>query len=381
MNEAPFDEKSYRPNESVDEFADQSVAAFAESVIWTAGDHGLESFYVYGLLCADGKIFAFAEGRIGRRDAGAHHIVCKISADNGRTWGETSFVVKSDAGETYSNPTPILNEKTGEIFLFYARNFANDRTELFLKTSVDAGASWSNPRNLTALFAGNRYGWTLHLPGPGHGIQTRTGRLIVPVWHRRALNFPAAERAYGISFVTSDDGGKTWKNGGAIPPDETQLNESRIVELNNGDLVLIARSGAFVASPKFFSKSADGGRSWSAPFIFDALSESFATDGGFVNLTDGREDRLIFLRPDGVVERKNLNVYYSGDVKKGWRKKTIYKGVAGYSDAAVLPDRSIGVIYGRDLLIDDADVEGNIRETVFARFNRKWLETAETRGK
>ena len=52
----------------------------------------------------------------------------------------------------------------------------------------------------------------------------------------------------------------------------------------------------------------------------------------------------------------------------------IYKGFTGYSDLIILPDESIGVIYGRDLIDEESDVEGNIKQTIFARFSLDWLK-------
>jgi Neuraminidase (sialidase) len=347
---------------------------FYESEIWRAGEDDLESFYVYGLLAANKTIFAFSEGRIERHDKSAHHIVLKKSTDNGETWSENQFVVTSRSGECFCNPTPIFDRINGNILLFYAQNHKNDESEIFLITSADNGRTWSAPQNLTALFDNNPYDWTLHLPGPGHGIQTREDRLIVQIWHRRPLSIAAVERNYGASVIFSDDAGGNWQTGGTIPLGSAQLNESRIVELAGGDLLLNARSGAFVTSPRYFSRSSDRGLSWSHPREVLSLKTAFATDSGLTNLHSNGKDLLILTRPNAADARRDLTVYVSGDEGKSWKNsKTIYKGFAGYSDAIVLPDGNIGVIYGRDLLDECADVEGNVRRTVFARFNSDWI--------
>lgn len=345
-----------------------------ESRIWTAGEDNLETYYVYGLVRAENKILAFAEGRIGRRDKDAHHIVLKISDNYGATWSANRFVARSEAGETFNNPTPVVNQKTGEIFLFYARNYDNEATDLFVTKSANAGETWSEAKKLTELFADNPWRWTLHLPGPGHGLQTRNGRLIVPIWHRRSLQFQADERNYGVSIIYSDNGGRRWKTGGTVPLGDAQLNESRIIELANGDLLLNARSGAFVTSPRYSSRSCDGGLNWSDSQKIEALPPAFATDSSFINLPTAAVETLIFVRPHATDTRKNLTVYSSTDAGKSWKiGKTIYAGVAGYSDAIVLECGDVGVIYGRDTLDENGDVEGNVRETVFARFGLDWL--------
>lgn len=345
-----------------------------ESEIWSAGEDDLETFYIYGLLAANDLIFAFSEGRIERHDKSAHHIVLKKSTDNGETWSENQFVVPSQNGECLCNPTPLFDRKNNNVLLFYAQNHENNASEIFLISSRDNGTIWTKPRNLTALFDTDSNDWTLHMPGPGHGIQTNDGRLIIQIWHRRELAFPVSERNYGVSVIYSDDAGETWQTGGNVPLDDAQLNESRIVELANGDLLLNARSGAFVKSPRYFSRSSDKGLSWTEPKEILSLQPAFATDSGFTNLQSNGNDFLIFTRPESADLRKNLTVYLSDDEGKSWKNsKIIYAGFTGYSDAVVLPDGNIGVIYGRDLLEETADFEGNVRQTMFARFNINWI--------
>lgn len=347
---------------------------FYENEIWSAGESGLETYYIYGLLAANSTVFAFSEGRIERHDKSAHHIVLKKSTDNGETWSENQFIVTSRNGECFCNPTPIFDRKNNNILLFYAQNYENNSSEIFLISSADNGVNWTKPRNLTGLFDNNSYDWTLHLPGPGHGIQMYNDRLIAQIWHRRELTFAASERNYGVSVIFSDDAGKTWQMGGTVPLGDEQLNESRIVELKKGDLLLNARSGAFVTSPRYFSRSSDKGLNWSAPQKVSSFQTAFATDSGFTNLQSSGKDLLIFTRPNASDTRRNLTVYVSEDEGKSWKNsKTIYAGFTGYSDAIILPDESIGVIYGRDLLDENADVEGNVRCTMFTRFNMEWI--------
>lgn len=347
---------------------------FFESEIWHTGEDDLETFYIYGLLAANETIFAFSEGRIRRRDKDPHHIVLKRSFDGGKTWQKNQFLVESRNGECFCNPTPIFERNTGKIFLFYAQNFDNNRSELFLISSNDNGETWLESQKITSLFENNLHNWTLHLPGPGHGIQLSNDRLILQVWHRREITFPVEERNYGISVIYSDDFGESWQNGGMIPIGTEKPNESRIVELTNGELLLNARSGAFSTSPRYFSRSFDKGLNLTKPQEIKSLSPAFATDSGFINVIEKGKDLLVFTRPKDESLRKNLKVYLSEDEGKSWKNsRTIYKGFAGYSDAVLLPHSSIGVIYGKDLIDGKSDVEGNVKKTIFANFTLDWI--------
>ena len=348
--------------------------AFLESEIWTAGEDGIESFYIYGLAAAGQTIFAFAEARIERHDKSPHHLVLKRSTDYGASWSKNHYLVVNQNGECFCNPTPLVDSHSGKIHLFYAQNFDNEASEIFVISSSDNGESWSVPGKITNLFEYNEHQWTLHLPGPGHGLRLTNGRQVLQIWHRRSLSFQAAERNYGISIIFSDDGGTCWQAGGTIPLGNAQLNESRIVELADGSLLLNARSGAFVISPRFFSRSTDQGMTWSEPQSAESLPPAFATDSGFANLQQEHRNLLILTRPAAVDSRKDLTVYLSRDEGSSWeRSKTIYAGATGYSDAVVLPDGSFGVIYGKDLLEAQGDAEGNVKSTMFARFSLDWL--------
>lgn len=350
-------------------------SSFTESLIWSAGEDGLESFYIYGLVSANNTVFAFSEGRIERHDKSPHHIVLKKSLDASGSWGKTQFVATARNNECFCNPTPIYERESKKLFLFYAQNFENARSELFLISSSDDGESWSAPQNLTALFDPNPYGWTLHLPGPGHGIQMTNGRLIVQVWHRRAISFSPEERNYAVSVIFSDDAGKTWQTGGIIPPGTAQLNESRIVEITPDELMLNVRSGAFVQSPRYFSKSFDGGLSWTKPSPVSSLPAAFGTDSGFANFQFQGRNCLLLTRPAAPQTRKDLTAYLSEDGGSSYgNSKVIYEGWAGYSDVVVLADNSLGAIYGRELIDENGDPEGNVKYTVFAKFDMAWLK-------
>jgi len=104
---------------------------------------------------------------------------------------------------------------------------------LLLATSGTAGAgrssatSWAGPQISTVGAAGlmapsvdafrPEYAWRVLATGPGHGIQTISGRLIIPVWlalgtggngHHPSVN----------SVIYSDDHGATWRRGALAVP-------------------------------------------------------------------------------------------------------------------------------------------------------------------
>lgn len=345
------------------------MSFFEQTDLWNAGDNGLETYYVYGIVEARGYLHVFAEGRIERHDRSPHHIVHRRSSDLGRTWEPTRIIVESKNGQCYANPVPVVTG-VGDLILLYALNTDNDASQLLIRRSIDDGESWSDAEDITHLFGDDAFERTLHLPGPGHGVRLTTGRTIFPVWRRRELKFAPEDRRYGISILASDDDGETFSVAADIEPGSEMINESRIVELADGSLLLNARSGAFVESTRYQSRSFDCGQAWSRPEKGN-LKPAFATDSSLVSLPNGV---LLFIRPDGIDLREDLTAHTSDDGGENWlRRKVLYRGPAGYSDATVLSDGSIGVVFGCDTLVPDGDVEGNVRRTVFARFDVDWL--------
>ncbi len=338
--------------------------------VWKQGDDGIFAFFVYGLTVTQkGSILVFAEARISSSaDDGPHHIVMRRSTDKGKSFSASRILVESRDGESWANPTAVQDRKTKQVFLFYALNEKNVGSRLFYICSKDDGLNWSQPTELTYLFEKNNNDWTFHLPGPGHGIQLNNKHLLVPVWHRRAVSFPANERRYGVNCLYSDDHGKTWKTGGDTPTGE--LNESQIVEQPNGDVLLIGRThagqnGAWQAAVT----SKDGGISWSNPIDYVEGLTGRVCDIGLTRHSF-KPDILLVSQPADLKKRKDLTVRMSRDGGKTWPvSKLLEEGGATYSDLAVLPDKTIVCLYGH------GGTEHMPQNVSLVRFDLSWLQT------
>ncbi|MGN7720491.1 sialidase family protein [Chitinophaga sp. 22620] len=337
------------------------------TVLWQANENNILAHFVYGLaVTKKGTILAFAEARITEsKDDGAHHLVLKRSTDGGKTF-YASTLVSSSNGQSWTNPTIVEDGKTRELFLFYALNHRNDSTQVFYITSKDDGLTWSAATEITRLFDGSPNGWTFHLPGPGHGIQLKNKRLVVPVWHRKAISFVAAERKYGVNCLYSDDHGKTWKVGEDAPVGE--FNESQIVEKKNGDILLIGRTysqqeGSFQA--KVVSR--DKGQSWSAPIMYDKGLTGAVCDIGLTRYAF-KPNIILVSQPADLKKRRDLTIRLSRDEGETWPvSRLLQEGGSTYSDLAVLPDKSIICLYGHG-------GAKHMPDTVsIARFSLKWL--------
>jgi sialidase-1 len=65
---------------------------------------------------------------------------------------------------------------------------------------------------------GKHYDWKVIATGPGHGIQIKSGRLVVPIW--LAYGKEGDHGPSAAATIFSDDHGKTWQAGDLCLPNE-----------------------------------------------------------------------------------------------------------------------------------------------------------------
>ncbi|SEG99973.1 BNR repeat-like domain-containing protein [Nonomuraea solani] len=356
---------------------------FAESTLWDSTVDPLASYHVYGLATLpDDTILACTEGRHEVCDAGPHDLLLRRSTDKGQTWSPSQAVVPSVNGQSYANPTFVVDRTTGEVFLFFGlcvrlpenTSCSSDSSTMYVISSKDGGLTWGARRELTGLFAHFPYNWAMHGPGPGHGIQLDSGRLLLSVAHRTIITgVPAAERHYGASTVYSDDHGATWKSGGEVPMGAglPVVGEARLVQRADGRVVMNSRPGSGGDWPRDVAVSQDGGLSWSLPTMEFSAGLFNGVDTGFLRYTGGQDvNRVLFSRPDAPM-RWNMTVSVSYDEGESLRySRTVHPGRSYYSDLARLSDGTIILLYGCD-----GDLDGSPRRVAAARFNLEWLTT------
>lgn len=340
--------------------------------VFVGGADGYNIYRIPSVIVGPrGTLLAFCEGRkFSSRDQSPTDMVLKRSTDGGRTWSAMQVVVPAVPCAAM-DPCPVVDRTTGTIWLAYDLwpELARDQTPqgVFRKpghgrdsitgwftTSRDDGASWSEPVNVTATTKQPEWAGFAH--GPGVGIQTRSGRLIIPGNH-----YYDNRRCF---VIFSDDRGQTWKLGGQIGP---KVSECQVVELADGRLLLNMRSyrGNHCRAVAY---SSDGGLTWTdfgdAPELIEPTCQ-----GSFLrySLADsGGKNRLLFCNPADAKQRIRLTVRLSYDEGKTWPvAKTIYEGSSAYCCLTVLPDGTIGCLFERD----------NYRKITFARFSLAYVIT------
>jgi len=319
--------------------------AAAESVdVFRAGEDGFHTFRIPALLATrKGTLLAFAEGRRGGRgDSGDIDIVLKHSADQGRTWSPIQTVADRGA-DTIGNPCPVQDRGTGRIFLPLTFNPGNvteaqmikrevdTRRTVFLTYSDDDGKTWAPLTEITDSV--RKPNWTWYATGPGVGIQTRKGRLIIPCDH------VAEGESNSVSHVFfSDDHGRTWHLGGEAP--EKGTNESQIVELRDGSLMLNMRSTRG-RNRRGVTRGTDGGATWSAVTWDETLIEPVCQASIIAH-----RGALYFSNPASSTKRELMTVRVSHDAGRTWSKgRVLHEGPAAYSCMAPLKNNMLGCLY------------------------------------
>ncbi len=342
--------------------------------VFVSGKNGYDTFRIPAIIKSKkGTLLAFCEGRKNSRsDTGNIDLVLKRSTDNGKTWGPLQVV--ADFGpHTIGNPCPVVDRKTGTIWLPLTKNLGNESERViqdgkskenrtvWLSKSTDDGKTWSKPIDISAQT--RKPNWTWYATGPGVGIQLKDGRLVIPCDHRVLKT-----RERGSHVIYSDDHGKTWHIGGRIVPD---MNECQVVELADGRLLMNMRSYQGKRR-RAIAISKDGGITWSKLKHHSQLIEPVC-QASLLRYTLAKKhdkNRLLFSNPAST-SRNKMTVRLSYDEGKTWPvSRLLWKGPAAYSNLVVLPDHTIGCLYERGK-------KSPYEKIAFARFTLDWLASGK----
>ena len=358
------------------------------SAVFPANSNGIVRHRIPGVVVTPkGTVLAYCEARRNNSsDWGEIEIHLRRSTDGGKTWGPGKQIAhagarlegnprKAAGGEreqTVNNPVAIVDRTTGAIEFVYCVNYAR----AFAMRSTDDGVTWSAPVDITATFEPfrDKYDWKVIATGPGHGLQLKSGRLVVPIW--LAYGKTGDHKPSAAATIFSDDHGRTWKAGDIALPNEGAFgdpNETMITTLSDGRVMLVARSVS-KSNRKLITMSADGATGWSTPKFHEQLWEPVCMASIIAH--PSKAGTLIFSNPHtlgrdssgkeipaGRGKRENLVIKLSRDDGTTWPvSRTLDAGPSAYSDLAVLSDGTVVCLYEKG------------SDIVAARFNLEWIE-------
>jgi sialidase-1 len=367
--------------------------------LFVAGQGGYDYYHIPGVaVTARGTVLAWCEARKAGGDWTKIDILLRRSIDDGRTWSEpTKFPevpgpkTKNPAALrlknvriddlTYNNPV-LIPDRDGTVHGLFCLEYMR----AFYIHSADDGVTWSVPVEITSAFEKYRsdYDWKVLATGPDHGIQLRTGRLVVQIWLSTGTG-GGAHRPSVTATIYSDDQGRTWQAGDvAVPCTDEWINpnETVAIELADGRVMLNVRNES-KSHRRLVTISPDGATGWSTPQFDDALLEPICM-GSIVRLStmaSSDKNRILFSNPDNLSrgdgkeeagkgrDRKNVTVKLSYDEGLTWPvSRSVEPRWSAYSDIAVTQRGTILCFYGR---AERSNFAGD--RLTLARFNLEWL--------
>ncbi len=373
---------------------------FETLTLFRAGENGYFCYRNSSLIVSPkGTVLVLAEARKRScRDWDDIDVVLRRSFDYGKTWTDVQVIV-DEGPHTMGNTCPVVDRETGTIWLPFCKN----NRSVFVMKSTDEGATWSEPVDITGSARDPAWGYVG--TGPGHGIQLKSGRLLIPSWADITpalipwagqigpesqklldlifhISLPLIWSSHWrgqsvqLSYVTfSDDHGATWKRG--EPLTENASDECEVVETMDGSLYMNMRSRQRTFR-RAYARSPDGGQTWSE-VRNDATLPEPSCQGSLVRFTDQesfRKNRVLLAHPSKTDARSHMTVRVSYDECRTWPvSRVVTAGPGGYSDLAVAPDMTVLLSYNvPPRRFGKAKVDwGTDTRIDLARFNLEWL--------
>jgi sialidase-1 len=354
--------------------------------LFDSGEGGYAIYRIPGIVVtAKGTVLVYCEARRSSgSDWGDIDILLRRSTDGGRTFDAARRIVTPPAdvpknpaavkqklgiGQiTVNNPVAVAS-RDGTVHFLYCIEYAR----CYYMRSDDDGVTFSPPVDLTPLLEQYRgeYDWMVVATGPGHGIELRNGRLIVPIWLSTGTG-GHAHRPSCVSTIYSDDGGKSWHRGQIVAnhPEPANPSETAVVELADGRVMLNFRNESS-RGLRAVSIGPDGAAGWGPVRYDEALPEPICM-ATLVRLDAGR---ILFANPHNPQDnkRRNLTVKLSEDDGRTWPiARSIEPGLSAYSDLAVGPDGTIYCFYERG-----SASGAQYGHLCLARCNLAWLKGTE----
>jgi CshA-type fibril repeat protein len=358
-------------NSAANTVAGNRVVLLANTLLFTPGDAGSNNYRIPAIItAADGSLITVTDKRWNHAGDLAAKIdpVVRRSTDNGKTWSAPLTIANFGGPNGAGDAVLVMDKPTGDLLClfvaekgFFASTSANPIKIQYCR-STDNGITWGAPVDITNQIYGAgcsnpiTQNWLGVFIGSGRAHQLRDGTIVAALTVR--------ETSGGINnyMMSSTDGGITWTPSTGIA--ETGGDEAKIVELNNGNLMMSIRN----AGTRRFNISTDKGLTWGTAYNQAGIMDPNC-DGDFIRYTstlDGYDKNRLLHTIPFAGNRTNVSVLMSTDEGTTWPvRKTIFSGASAYSSLTVLPDGTMGIYYENG--------ENSTYQMYFVRFSLNWL--------
>lgn len=356
------------------------------------------------LALPNNTVLAIVSARSTPSDWATIRLLMRRSTDGGMTWSPAT-VLAEDGKNVTDNPVAIWDDEKKVVHFLYQVNYAR----IYHMESKDYGATFSSPVEITPQLEAfqkwtwkrtqdfpskinpklktfqEEYAWKVIAPGPGHGLQMKNGRLVVPVWLCPGIPNPSghglSHRPSVASVIYSDDHGKTWNCGDILPDVLKNLSEGVAVSADDDGVLLYVRNEEPKAFKVAVSHSKDGATGWSTPKLHKDLFGPVCFSSVLRLSGSPDKSRILFCNPDSSHNpkvfgkfpsrtRENLTLKLSYDGGDTWPVvKVVDPGRSSYSDMTMLPDGTILCLYEHGYTPNPF----NSRYVSVVRFNLEWI--------
>jgi sialidase-1 len=314
------------------------------STVWKREDSPYANNRIPGMIVtARGTLILYNEAREKGGDWAHMDIFMQRSEDFGRTFGEPIYLARgNDRFKTVNNPV-MAEDQNGVLHFLHCEDYSIRGGRVLHRISTDDGLTWSEPQDITRMTLPlYRNAFAL---GPGHGICTKDGTLIFPIWmvpkcyeQEITSHVPSC-----ISTLYSRDCGMSWQMGEILIGNSEAVspNETTVTPTSDGRIYLNARVNKHHC--RAVSYSQNGYRGWSPLTLDRSLTDPCCFGSSVTVETDGRT-AILFANCDSESDRKNVTVRVSFDDGKTFsHKKVIDPDRGGYVEIAA--DQRNGLVY------------------------------------
>ena len=250
---------------------------------------------------------------ISTSDHAPAYLAGRYSADGGKTWSQTDRLIVDREGDMNVMSVSLLRLHDGTIGLWYLRKNSETDCKPLLRISKDEGETWSAP--ISCITDKNGY----FVLNNNRVIQLKSGRLLMAVALHRSENGKWSNKATLYSYF-SDDSGKTWKPGAAVPNNtDIMTQEPGVIELKDGRIMMLIRASG---GKQQLSFSSDKGEIWS--HIEESNIHSPISPASIARIPKTGDLLLVWNNNDGSDpglkgKRTPLTIAVSKDEGKTWQ--------------------------------------------------------------
>ncbi len=327
--------------------AAEDGAPFSAEGGWNT-DRPYAACRIPGILCTPrGTLLLYCEARDTLSDWARIDLLLFRSEDGGTTFSGPQVLASGDEAHPTANNPVMISARDGSLCFLYCRDYTVGGGDAFLRRSFDDGLSWTPPENVmqpTRPGEHNAFAF-----GPGHGVETRDGVLVSPVWFvpKSAGTDLRSHHPAVVSTFCSADGGRTWDLGEVIPASEgcPDPNETAVAATSDGGVYLNTRLTG--AGYRASTRSSRPDRGF-APLTPVCEMPDPTCMGSLAQTGDREGTVFLSVNCNSAADRRNLTLRLSFDEGHSWPcALTVEPGDAGYADLCVIPgeDPTVCVLY------------------------------------